>query len=916
MPARLLTGALALAAVGLAASANEPEGLLLLDPQGQPVVGAKVELWPPLDPSNPLAAMAPPFFRGASDEAGRVNVLPPARRGFLLLVDHPDHEPYREGLSPVHWQTGLVLLPGWAWHGRVRAEAESLPAGRACASWTVDLADWKLKRTFEHCAPIGQNGQFELRGLPPSSVVAARVEVPGFLLADVNLSSSSVPAEIQLLAGLTVAGRVVAATGARPLANARVSSPGSCPVLTDERGGFKLAVASEAALVTATAPGFRALQAKIGPEDPPSRLELRLEPGQRVRLSLTDETSRPIDQAEISVEHTDPSGRRRSWSEATLADAEGRMTVELPEAGLYRLKITTAYSAGTRTEPFELAAGQTLDLGHRVLERGASISGQLVDGATNQPLVGAEVGAEPLGLTVLAALRDQRLSRTVTDRAGRFRLAGLPAGRMALSLLHPGHASRRLAVVLARSEERQVGSLWLDRGTRARGRVRRLPAIPSGGLVVRAFEADLPLLTPAAEAITDEKGAFSLPRLSPGDYRLEVSGSEPLLVQGLTVLPGATFQEVELVPPSRPLSGQVVRSSNPVAGGQLRLLPLADPGRQRGKVSLQFQGRREAKTVLGVESPAHEAKVDGEGRFSFAAVPPGAFELRFLSTEGEVVTRRLELPDAGAEGIVLELDGATLSGQVIDGESKGGVEASVELWDERGLRLATVAADAEGWFELRDLAPGPVLVVASAPGFAPMRQEDSDATSLAGPLTFELEKAEEGGLELSLLDATGEGVGSVLVTLVSPGQAMVRSLLASPDGTRKFDRLPPGSYVVVVDDPAHGLTVSKAIEVPSGEVARTRLTLEDGSFVSLLCEADVCDDAALEDLRLARRGDGFELTPYLGSLSPVLRFSAEGRLDLGILAPGDYEVEARSRGRRLRAGFAASGAEPTIVLLR
>jgi TonB-dependent receptor len=76
-----------------------------------------------------------------------------------------------------------------------------------------------------------------------------------------------------------------------------------------------------------------------------------------------------------------------------------------------------------------------------------SISGVVTDGASGAPLAGAEVALE------------RTAASTATDRAGRFTLAGVPAGEHELLITYLGHAPQRLSVTAIAGQTLEVSAV-------------------------------------------------------------------------------------------------------------------------------------------------------------------------------------------------------------------------------------------------------------------------------------------------------------------------------------------------------------------------------------------------------------------------------------------------------------------------
>lgn len=894
-----------------AVAGSHAEGLRILAADGQPLSGARVQVWAPLAEGDAAAAMTPPFFRGETSETGAVPVEPPARRGFLLLVNHPGHEPFSAELEPPFFTGGLRLEAGWTWAGRVEAEGPFAATGRLCVRWSTALPRWQLTPEWERCTEIGLDGSFTLAGLSRVPLQAT-IDVPGFLRREIALEPSSPPRDLRVERGRIVRGRVVTGAASAPVPGATVRAVGSAPVRTGAGGDFEIALVEEGRELSIEAAGFRTARlagAAPASDDP---LLIRLMPSQRVELVLTTPRGEPAAKGWVQVELLAEHGRRRSWGAALEGGEQGRFRLDLPEPGRYRLGVSAPGWLGAKVPAFSLAPSELRDLGVLALEPGASLEARLVDARTNQPVTGAEVSYGKAGLAALQALARQQTPRAISDRQGAFVLAGLPPGRAILTVDHPAYARRRIAVVLQSNEERREPPIWLDPGVRLEGVVQGFAERGGEGLSVGLFRLDLGDALPEVEATTGAGGSFTFPGLSPASYRVVVRGAQPMLAQDLEVAPNLETQRVELLLPMARISGRVLRQGLPVDGGALTLRPRLDPGRETGKVVVQMEGRRQAKLVLGTGVGSYGAEIDAEGRFVLTGIPPGSYDL--ASNAAPASAWRIEVPAAGLDELEIELSRPATRGRLLDSQTADGVSGEVELIEAGGSVLARASADRDGWFEIAAPEAEGSRLRLGARGYRARLLAWASAEAVAAT-ELALEPAGAGDVRVRVADAAGEPVPMVMVTLVREGGGMQASLLADAEGEKRFSGVPAGKYLALVADPAAGSAASAWVSARGGSEEVIELTLAPGSWVELACEPWRCGSRAVERLDI-RRDDGFDWTPFLPSLSPGLRLSEDGRLALGILGSGTYEARAVVAGQPLAASFRVNGFEPVSARLR
>lgn len=890
------------------------QGLLILDLQGQPVEGAQVQVWPPFEEREVLEAMAPPFFRGESGAGGEVALQPPSRSGFLLVVDHPRFEPYWSELDPALWRAGVRLASGRTWQGHLEGTQGLRIEGRICASWVQPLERWQLRVPWERCAPVSTSGAFELQGLGPEPT-KVRAEVPGCLVTEVTIDARSPAPGLRLEAGQPLRGKVLTAAGRRPIPGAVVGAAGSASARAEADGRFEIVVRGLPATLRLSSPGFRSRELAVGPEQRDREIAALLEQGESLSFSLADPAARPLTKAEVGIELADSGQSWTSWTVPATAQPDGRFSVDLPRPGEYRLRISAEGLLPRRLASFSVAAAEARDLGNLVVEPGAAIRGRVVDSVTNEPVAGAEVAWMPMGLRLLRTLQDQRWPRTLADAEGRFSLAGLAGGRATVTLRSTGHANRRLGVVLGRDEVQDLGTVWVDRGTALRVRVRAESGELLSGLRIEVSEAELGLLAPSATAHPDAQGEARLPGLAPGRYRVQVVAEHPVLVEEVEVPTGVGEHWVDLVLPSRSRRGVVLESTRPVSGGSATLTSLPEPGGDLGRTQVVFEGRRQAKFTQGTTPQVFRSAVTSEGRFHFAAVPPAMYTFAYEDEAGSSTRRRVHVSAEPSSEIEVTIDGRDLKGRVIDHRTAEPIAASLKARGAKGSQLAEASADANGWFTLERLPEEALALEVSAPGYESrlLPLEDPTGPEILREIT--LDQAAAGEVLVRLVDEEGGAGASALVTLLGEGGGLVGSLPADREGARSFAGVPAGRYFVVVSDPGAGLVVSDRLELSGGKSLRVELELGVGAKVTLGCEADRCGSAPIELLSI-RREEGPELTPFLPALRQALRLAPDGRLHAGFLGPGTYRFELRANGEDYSATLRVDSTEPSLVRLR
>jgi hypothetical protein len=289
----------------------------------------------------------------------------------------------------------------------------------------------------------------------------------------------------------------------------------------------------------------------------------------------------------------------------------------------------------------------------------SQVFGQVIEDGTNTPVADARVFVIHDGER---AAPDGSPPDTLSDRNGRYRFDTLPPGRYHIAAQKDGFAppmdpSTMQSVEVAAGQVLDDVTVSLRRGGAFSGRVLDPQGQPIANVGVTALLKRLnqndppagvapfgaPLLMPSGQGQTNDIGEFRIFGLWPGDYVIvataqskfggaatqpsaatttatyfpgtpDVSAAQPLTVQSGQTVSDLTIPLVSVA--AFKVSGVVVDAAgNPVANAMVMLM-----GGQGGTDVL-------LSLVIGLGPPLM-SQSDAGGRFTFGAVPAGAYTLR------------------------------------------------------------------------------------------------------------------------------------------------------------------------------------------------------------------------------------------------------------------------------------------------
>ena len=807
------------------------------------------------------------LLRTATTAEGVVEDPLPRLRGLTLIVDHPTHRPFF-GSYPNEAPPGVIRLQaGRTAKGVVReSEGRGTVAGaRVCAFWRNEGAFGSLGPT-RRCVDSGERGLFELGGLPAGSLQAT-AEAPGFETDARNIEQ-----------------------GRRP-----------------SRLVFELVAKDEAAVEAEAAP------ASAG----------------RVRVELVGPAGEPIRNFRMRVHAV---GRMGSASH-DVEDAEGPVSVPISAAHGNETAVDLSFEADNyRRSPLIRVApapGSEIELGLIALDRGAVVQGQIFDAVGAEPAAGCVVELLPAGAGAIRTLTMHERHVAVSNAEGQYLLGGLEAGRYHLRSQCPNVPIADRFLALAANEVADQGELWLQPGRRVAVRVSGL----AGG-TVRLLDRFREIAGPIVEATlrsSTETGAGQRSDEStrvqaefaaaPGEYRLEVvdDAGRLRLSKDVGIAEGlAEVQGVDLELATRTIRSALFMDGRRVQGGSVSFGSVFDTSRSSSKlvISTATSGGN-TQRLLGMGGAVlyrMGASVEPDGSFIVENAPMDLLWMTYSADDGGWIGRLWPADPLPA----MDLSGVRVVGELRDANGAP-VGGQVALIGEIGRIVAYAEIGDDGGFALPPAPPGSYRIKADA-GLSPTlfrrggnRRRGSVSKEIvlaADVLPHQMLQVTDGGqgaVEVDLRYGDGSPAGGAWLHVVNVVGDAVGGGLTSSAGQASLS-VPAGEVTVVWND-GYACAGGAGLTVEEDRTSRVRESLPMGRLLELRCRAADCAGEPLSFLSVTSES-GAEIASHLTGAGEGVRFSESGRLGLGCVTPGSYEVSFWAAGRRWGADVNVNSSGP------
>ncbi len=485
-------------------------------------------------------------------------------------------------------------------------------------NWSTEGNDRQTHATRETTA-VQAPAEPELQSVEPRTAIDPDRDIRGLVLQ----ANDQRPIAGALIEALHLPGR-----GEIDFARMGLIKPETvASVRSREDGTFALAdVGTSKVTLRVTAVGF--LPIEVGPYPSGARVEIELDAGAPWTVRVEDAEGRPVKGAHVYVRRR--THRKGAFALESITGEEGAATFPIVPGG-EKVTVEAVHSDHGSIVNHKAVPHEPLRLRYR---GGRVLRGRIVAAETNAPITGAEVGRYGIsrfrvrsaadGTFVWPAWRDGPAA-TLTVEATGYEFQTLPvngAGEVTIKMRRGGTL---IGSLVGANGSPPVGCVAWVRGTVFRNNT------------VAPF---------TRTAILDESGRFEITDLIRGSsLRINFAGRLRYSVDFSSDIWGAGARvdvgEIR-VPPMHRIVGRITRGGKPAdrvfvsaVGGN----PDLDK-RLRGGERVRFTNKSPIRLF---------ARTDERGRFTFAPLPPGTYELTIQPRGGSRIQRRAVIGESDAE---------------------------------------------------------------------------------------------------------------------------------------------------------------------------------------------------------------------------------------------------------------------------
>lgn len=584
-------------------------------------------------------------------------------------------------------------------------------------------------------------------------------------------------------------------------------------------------------------------------------LVLTLQRGGIVRgIVLSSMTGEPVKQYVIKMEQTE--GGSKSFMDQfglentvryPIFDEKGKFAVTSLAPGGYEMSVKAEGFSTYTMKGISIGQGEVVEGLIIQLFDEASIAGTVMDVKTGDTIEGASIAMESGFMGMIKGYINKDV--VYSDENGCFRLGGLSAGSVRLSVMHPKYEDTSLEEIkLLDSEDRTGVKVYLSKASTVHGHVWTARKKPIVGANI--FVANMTGTRLKSDA-TDEDGYYEISGLPEGSYNVTKMpdtfslGSDDFMESFMSSMQTRVIK----VGKDEVVECDFIEEEAEASGTELTGIVRSAKEPQPGIfVQLHKVGSLEESALPKTTT------TNNEGRYILKNVEPGEYTLlvtRTAETVGSysMVFFDIDVRKRSPQEFDVDLPGACIAGRVRDKSRltplknvrvtlyrEGATHSNAFLSESMGMRQAEIYTDAEGRFRVTDLHSGTYnlrvggenLLGLDSGGYAFRMLEDLRLRDDEQMDSLTIDLVQGGALEGRVLNLEGEPLSGASIHVRGPGQASfqeVSECLTDGSGFFRYPSLMPGSWTVQVKHADYATFTQSGIAIEEGSTASLNFNL-------------------------------------------------------------------------------------------
>ncbi len=482
---------------------------------------------------------------------------------------------------------------------------------------------------------------------------------------------------------------------------------------------------------------------------------------------------------------------------ATTSDDGSYRLADLPP-GQY---LVAAGLSGYETvkQEVKVAAGQSTTANFELKAKTAS-KGRIVGtvAADGKAVAGAKVVVAGEGVE----------ARATTTGTGRYEINDLAPGGYRVTCQASGYESATAETAITAGQATHQDFALTANTTTGKlvGTVRNAGNQAVGGATIKAVATGI-----EKSATSNGDGRYEFGELPAGTYRVycQATGYANTVAENVVVTAGHTTEQNFSLTGTQQTNGRVV-------------------GTVRNSANEVLHGAQVTAVATGTNKSASS---NADGRYELESLPPGTYKVYCAATGYQSkVTQNVTV----AAGQATEVNFSLTPNEQAKGRLVGTVRnatnevlhgAQIKAVTSGGEKSATT--NAEGRYELNDLAPGTYKVYCQATGYRSTAKENVTVTSgQATEVNFQLSPTPQpkGRLVGTVRNASNEPLQGAQVKAVLSG--IVQSATTNAAGRYELNELAPGTYRVYCLATGYQSTVKEDVTVTSGQATEVNFSLQ------------------------------------------------------------------------------------------